>query len=298
PPGDRLPRAVAAGGGVDGGAAHARDRGARAHDRDRALGPARIQPSLAHGHAPLAGRLRLGAGLAARGARRGARGNSGAPLARIGGGPADRARGRASRSGRAARRQPHAALAPGRLARGQLACLAVACGRGVFGAPVPSGRVLRPRRPGAAGERAVAQPGRGSARAPLDGPARGPRAARVEARRGGHAARGAGFARMGAVARLERDQHGGARGRDPRAPPLTFALPGRLGPWAADQLSGLVPLLLPLAALAAAGLIRRAHARAGETQPWLEAAVVALTLVPLAVVVAWPALLLPARAAL
>jgi len=79
---------------------------------------------------------------------------------------------------------------------------------------------------------------------------------------------------------------------------LTFALPGRLGPWAADQLSGLVPLLLPLAALAAAGLIRRAHARAGETQPWLDAAVVALTLVPLAVVVAWPALLLPARAAL
>jgi len=56
--------------------------------------------------------------------------------------------------------------------------------------------------------------------------------------------------------------------------------------------------LPPLAGLGAATLIRRAHARTGELQPWIEAIVVGLTLVPLAVVVAWPALLLPARAAL
>jgi formate hydrogenlyase subunit 3/multisubunit Na+/H+ antiporter MnhD subunit len=46
--------------------------------------------------------------------------------------------------------------------------------------------------------------------------------------------------------------------------------------------------LPPLAALGAATLVRRAHARAGENLPWIEAAVVGLTLVPLAVVVAWP----------
>jgi NADH:ubiquinone oxidoreductase subunit 2 (subunit N) len=61
---------------------------------------------------------------------------------------------------------------------------------------------------------------------------------------------------------------------------------------------GWMVFLPPLAALGAATLVRRVHARSGDTQPWVEAAVVGLTLVPLAVVVAWPALLLPARAAL
>jgi NADH:ubiquinone oxidoreductase subunit 2 (subunit N) len=70
----------------------------------------------------------------------------------------------------------------------------------------------------------------------------------------------------------------------------SFVLPGWVLWWTA--------FLPPLAALAAATLVRRAHARAGEMQPWLEAGVVGLTLVPLAVVVAWPGLLLPARAAL
>jgi NADH:ubiquinone oxidoreductase subunit 2 (subunit N) len=56
--------------------------------------------------------------------------------------------------------------------------------------------------------------------------------------------------------------------------------------------------LAPLAALAAATLVRRAHVRHVEPQPWLDAAVVALTIVPLAVVVAWPGALTPARAAL
>src|SRR6185436_7280349 len=69
-----------------------------------------------------------------------------------------------------------------------------------------------------------------------------------------------------------------------------FPLPSWLLVWTA--------FLPPLAALGAATLVRRAHARAGENQPWLEAGVVGLTLVPLAVVVAWPGLLLPARAAL
>ena len=61
---------------------------------------------------------------------------------------------------------------------------------------------------------------------------------------------------------------------------------------------GSAAFLAPLAALGAATLVRRAQARSRDTQPWLEATVVGLTLVPLAVVVAWPALLLPARAAL
>jgi NADH:ubiquinone oxidoreductase subunit 2 (subunit N) len=61
---------------------------------------------------------------------------------------------------------------------------------------------------------------------------------------------------------------------------------------------GWMVFLPPLAALGAATLVRRVHARSGDTQPWVEAVVVGLTLVPLAVVVAWPALLLPARAAL
>jgi NADH:ubiquinone oxidoreductase subunit 2 (subunit N) len=69
-----------------------------------------------------------------------------------------------------------------------------------------------------------------------------------------------------------------------------FSLPPWMLVWTA--------FLPPLAALGAATLVRRAHARAGEMQPWIEAGVVGLTLVPLAVVVAWPGLLLPARAAL
>jgi len=72
------------------------------------------------------------------------------------------------------------------------------------------------------------------------------------------------------------------------------ALPTWLGPWAAT----LAPVLAPLAALGAAALVRRAQARSGETGAWIDAGVAALTLVPLAVVVAWPELLLPARAAL
>jgi NADH:ubiquinone oxidoreductase subunit 2 (subunit N) len=63
-------------------------------------------------------------------------------------------------------------------------------------------------------------------------------------------------------------------------------------------LTGSAMFLAPLAALGAATLVRRAQARSRDTQPWLEAAVAGLTLVPLAVVVAWPAVLLPARAAL
>lgn len=68
------------------------------------------------------------------------------------------------------------------------------------------------------------------------------------------------------------------------------ALQSLLAPW--------MTFLAPLAALAAATLVRRAHARHTEPQPWLDAAVVTLTLVPLAVVVAWPGVLTPARAAL
>jgi NADH:ubiquinone oxidoreductase subunit 2 (subunit N) len=54
----------------------------------------------------------------------------------------------------------------------------------------------------------------------------------------------------------------------------------------------------PLAALAAATLVRRAHVRHAEPQPWLDAMLVSLTIVPLAAVVAWPDALTPARAAL
>ncbi len=60
----------------------------------------------------------------------------------------------------------------------------------------------------------------------------------------------------------------------------------------------LLPVLAALSALASAMLARRAHARSAEPQPWLDAGLVALTLLPLAVVVAWPAMLTPARAAL
>src|SRR5262249_54867352 len=70
---------------------------------------------------------------------------------------------------------------------------------------------------------------------------------------------------------------------------LSFGIPNWLAAW--------LVFLPPLGALGAAALVRRAHARAGEMQPWLDAAVVGLTLVPLAVVVAWPALPLPPRAA-
>ena len=66
------------------------------------------------------------------------------------------------------------------------------------------------------------------------------------------------------------------------------------GPWLATW----GPYLAPLAALAAATLVRRSHARASEPQPWLDAGVVTLTLLPLAAVVAWPEVLSPARAAL
>jgi NADH:ubiquinone oxidoreductase subunit 2 (subunit N) len=54
----------------------------------------------------------------------------------------------------------------------------------------------------------------------------------------------------------------------------------------------------PLAALMAATLVRRAHARHTELLPWVDAFFVALTIVPLAAVVAWPGALTPARAAL
>jgi NADH:ubiquinone oxidoreductase subunit 2 (subunit N) len=56
--------------------------------------------------------------------------------------------------------------------------------------------------------------------------------------------------------------------------------------------------LVPLAALAAATLVRRAHVRHAEPQPWLDAVLVSLTIVPLAAVAAWPDALTPARAAL
>ena len=62
-----------------------------------------------------------------------------------------------------------------------------------------------------------------------------------------------------------------------------------VGPW--------ITFLAPLAALAAATLVRRAHARASEPQPWVDAALATLMLLPLAILVAWPAVLTPARAA-
>ena len=57
-------------------------------------------------------------------------------------------------------------------------------------------------------------------------------------------------------------------------------------------------LLPSLAALATVMLVRRGHARHDEPQPWVDAALVALTLVPLAVGIAWPSVFTPARAAL
>lgn len=62
-----------------------------------------------------------------------------------------------------------------------------------------------------------------------------------------------------------------------------------VGPW--------ITFLAPLAALAAATLVRRAHARANEPQPWVDAALATIMLLPLAILVAWPAVLTPARAA-
>ena len=62
-----------------------------------------------------------------------------------------------------------------------------------------------------------------------------------------------------------------------------------VGPW--------ITFLAPLAALAAATLVRRAHARASEPQPWVDAALATIMLLPLAILVAWPAVLTPARAA-
>ena len=65
-----------------------------------------------------------------------------------------------------------------------------------------------------------------------------------------------------------------------------------------DFIAPWLPFLAPVAALAAVLLVRRAHARHDEPQPWLEATLAALTLVPLAVLVGWPAVFTPARAAL
>ena len=62
-----------------------------------------------------------------------------------------------------------------------------------------------------------------------------------------------------------------------------------VGPW--------ITFLAPLAALAAATLVRRVHARASEPQPWVDAALATIMLLPLAILVAWPAVLTPARAA-
>ena len=64
--------------------------------------------------------------------------------------------------------------------------------------------------------------------------------------------------------------------------------------WAEDA----IPRLLPVIALAAVTLVRRALARHTEPQPWVDAAVATLMLVPLATIIAWPASLTPARAAL
>ncbi len=62
------------------------------------------------------------------------------------------------------------------------------------------------------------------------------------------------------------------------------------------MLETLVRWLPAVAALAAATLVRRAHARMGEPQPWLDAGIVTLTLLPLAGLIAWPAVLTPERA--
>ena len=72
--------------------------------------------------------------------------------------------------------------------------------------------------------------------------------------------------------------------------PMRLMLPPWLGPW--------LPFLAPLAALVAVLLVRRGHARHDEPQPWLDALLAASTLVPMAVLVAWPAVFTPARAAL
>jgi formate hydrogenlyase subunit 3/multisubunit Na+/H+ antiporter MnhD subunit len=58
------------------------------------------------------------------------------------------------------------------------------------------------------------------------------------------------------------------------------------------------PWLVPLAALASATLVRRAHARHTEPQPWVDAGVATLMLIPLAAIVAWPGSFTPARAAI
>jgi NADH:ubiquinone oxidoreductase subunit 2 (subunit N) len=67
-----------------------------------------------------------------------------------------------------------------------------------------------------------------------------------------------------------------------------------LPPWVA----ALVPWVVPLTALASATLVRRAHARHTEPQPWVDAALATLMLVPLAAIVAWPGTFTPARAAI
>ena len=59
-----------------------------------------------------------------------------------------------------------------------------------------------------------------------------------------------------------------------------------------------ITFLAPLASLAAVWFVRRAHARHDESQPWLDAALATLTLVPLAALIAWPGVFTPARAAL
>lgn len=58
----------------------------------------------------------------------------------------------------------------------------------------------------------------------------------------------------------------------------------------------ILALLPPFAALVAALLVRRSHARIGEPQPWLDAGIVTVTLLPLAALIAWPAVLTPERA--
>src|SRR4029077_15525764 len=104
-----------------------------------------------------------------------------------------------------------------------------------------------------------------------------------------HRQRGARARRAGARPALGRragvpavpGRRGGARTAAAVAPMrMSFVAPGWLSLWMA--------FLLPLAALACAALIRRAHSRSGESQAWLDAAIVSLTLLPLAVVVAWP----------
>lgn len=61
-------------------------------------------------------------------------------------------------------------------------------------------------------------------------------------------------------------------------------------------LADAIRLLPPVAALVAALLVRRSHARLIEPQPWLDAGIVTATLLPLAALIAWPAVLTPERA--